>query len=1088
MTTQKATRINSSLSKGKIWQGPSYTARLGEKKVYGGSKPLCLKFNYHHDGQCALKCTNCKRTVHLAQDYRSSAAANNNQRALGVNQRVVTCFECGVHGHFKRDCPKLKNYNHGNQGGNGGATVRAYTVGNTRKNPDANVVTGKFILNNRYALILFDIGANRSFVSTSFSSLIDIVPSALDHDYDVELAGGNIIGVNTSIQGCTLNFLDHPFNIDLMPVELGRFDVIIGIDWLVKYHAVIVYDEKIICIPFGNEILIVRGIQPTRKVEFQIDLVPGASPVARAPYRLAPSEMKELSNQLQALSDKGFIRPSSLTWGALFLFVKKKDRSFWMYIDYQELNKLTMKNQGVEHEAMSLLELLSDYDCEIRYHPGKANKILEARTEARKPKNLEAEDVGGMLVATSMESKNPRKEKLEPRAGEKLCLNNRSWLPCYDMKKLYWWPNMKADIATYVSKCLTCLKVKDEHQKPFGLLVQPEIPQWKWDNITMDFITKLPRESSGYDTIWVIVDHLTKSAYFLLIKENDPMEKLTKLYMKEVVTRHGIPVSIICVRDSRFTSNFWRGYSFWQTGEVEPKVYCPFKVLAKVRTIAYRLELLQQLSRVHSTFHVSNLKKCLSDEPLAIPLDEIHIDDKLYFVEELVEIMDREVKRRILRWKNQTRRKNKLAGKREAPMKPPLRKRSTERGSNDTKELVNVLTFMDAANILTSGVQAVSVPRVAEIPTIGVPTGSAVSVPRVAEIPTIGVPTGSGMVPTVSSIFTTASVVTPYSRRKGKEKMVESDTPKKKKIQKQFYVQMAREIEEEMARDAQRMNEQIARDAKIARIHAEEELQMLIEGLDINNEVIAKHLQEYEQSAAELTIGEKIDLINELKSLWMENQTFQSSGITSSLAVGKYSGSGIFFTGSGNDLSILFPTMCREKYRTRNGVQAVSVPRVAEIPTIGVPTGSGMVPTVSSIFTTASVVTPYSRRKGNFTYVSDFMIVEDISSIIDPRLSQVVLGKPFVEVFNMTHDSSIGVVMFTIRDDMIAYKMPHKIEQYNSLSNLEKEHTKPVYFRNEEDKIRGVDYIMNKILGFYKECLELKPEYLTGLEDEGGVT
>nr|GEV41891.1 hypothetical protein [Tanacetum cinerariifolium] len=134
----------------------------------------------------------------------------------------------------------------------------------------------------------------------------------------------------------------------------------------------------------------------------------------------------------------------------------------------------------------------------------------------------------------------------------------------------------------------------------------------------------------------------------------------------------------------------------------------------------------------------------------------------------------------------------------------------------------------------------------------------------VAEIPTVGVPTGSGLVPTVSAIFTTASMVTPYSRRKGKEKMVESDTPKKKKIQEQFDVQMAREIEEEMARDAQRMNELITRDAKIARIHAQEELQMLIDGLDRNNEVIAKHLQEYEQSAGELTIGEKIDLINEL--------------------------------------------------------------------------------------------------------------------------------------------------------------------------------------------------------------------------------
>ncbi|GKA33684.1 putative reverse transcriptase domain-containing protein [Tanacetum coccineum] len=129
-----------------------------------------------------------------------------------------------------------------------------------------------------------------------------------------------------------------------------------------------------------------------------------------------------------------------------------------------------------------------------------------------------------------------------------------------DMKKLYWWPNMKADIATYVSKCLTCLKVKAEHQKPSGLLVQPEIPKLKWDNITMDFITKLPRMSSGYDTIWVIVDYLTKFAHFLPMGESDSMDKLARLYMKVVVTRHGIPVSIICDCDGRFTSNFWREF------------------------------------------------------------------------------------------------------------------------------------------------------------------------------------------------------------------------------------------------------------------------------------------------------------------------------------------------------------------------------------------------------------------------------------------------------------------------------------------------------------------------------------------------
>nr|GEY16365.1 hypothetical protein [Tanacetum cinerariifolium] len=171
--------------------------------------------------------------------------------------------------------------------------------------------------------------------------------------------------------------------------------------------------------------------------------------------------------------------------------------------------------------------------------------------------------------------------------------------------------------------------------------------------------------------------------------------------------------------------------------------------------------------------------------------------------------------------------------------------KSTKRGSNDTKELVNVLTFMDAANILTIRVQAVSVPPVTEIPNVGVPTSS-------------------GLLPTTSPIFTTASVVTPYSRRKGKEKTVELDTPKKKKLQEQIVVQMAREMEEQLDREDQRMDKQIARDVEIARIHAEEELQMLIDGFDRSNEVIARHLHEYEQSAANLTIGEKIELINEL--------------------------------------------------------------------------------------------------------------------------------------------------------------------------------------------------------------------------------
>ncbi|GKE30857.1 putative reverse transcriptase domain-containing protein [Tanacetum coccineum] len=273
------------------------------------------------------------------------------------------------------------NNNRGNQVRNDNAPAKVYAVGRAGNDPDSNVVTGTFLLNNRYASVLFDTGADRSFVSTAFSSQIDITPTALDHYYDVELADGRIIGLNTILRGCTLNILNHPFNIDLMPVELGSFDAIIGMDWLVKYQAIIVCAEKIVRIPWGNETLIVHGdgsnqghearlhiisrrktsrrrsdlrmyqscdlsgLPPTRQVEFQIDLIPGAAPVARAPYRLAPSEMKELSEQLKELSDKGFIRPSSSPWGAPVLFVKKKDGSFQMCIDYRELNKLMVKNR-----------------------------------------------------------------------------------------------------------------------------------------------------------------------------------------------------------------------------------------------------------------------------------------------------------------------------------------------------------------------------------------------------------------------------------------------------------------------------------------------------------------------------------------------------------------------------------------------------------------------------------------------------------------------------------------------------------------------------------------------------------------------
>nr|GFB21303.1 putative reverse transcriptase domain-containing protein [Tanacetum cinerariifolium] len=238
-----------------------------------------------------------------------------------------------------------------------------------------------------------------------------------------------------------------------------------------------------------------------------------------------------------------------------------------VFTDHKRLQHI-LDQKELNMRQRRWLELLSEYNYEIRYHPGKANVVV-----TRKEENYGTGDFCGMI------------KKLEPHTDGTLCLNRISWIPCFgdlrtlimheshkskysihpgsdkmyqDLKKLYWWPNMKAEIATYVSKCLTCARVKAECQKPSGFLVQHVILVWKWENNTMDFVTKLPKTSSGQDTIWVIIYRLTKSTHFLPIKETDSMKKLTRQYLKEVVLRHGVSVLIISDQDSKFTSYLWQ--------------------------------------------------------------------------------------------------------------------------------------------------------------------------------------------------------------------------------------------------------------------------------------------------------------------------------------------------------------------------------------------------------------------------------------------------------------------------------------------------------------------------------------------------
>nr|GEW03881.1 reverse transcriptase domain-containing protein [Tanacetum cinerariifolium] len=364
-----------------------------------------------------------------------------------------------------------------------------------------------------------------------------------------------------------------------MPIELGTFDVITRMDWLVEHDALIVCGKKEVQVPYKNktlvaksdssvsrlkviscikvrkyiergsqlfiaqvtekeptkkrlqDVLVIRnfpmvfpddlpGLPPPRQVEFKIELIPDAAPVARAPYCLVPSELKELLDQLKELFEKGFIRPSSSSWGASVLFEKKKDRSF--HIVYPKI------------------------DLRSGYHQLRIREEDIPITAFRTRVNM-VPLFGGIRDMIMHES---HKSKYSIHLGSDKMYQ--------DLKKLYWWTNMKADIATFVSKCLTYAKVKAKHQKPSSLLQQPEIPEWKWEKITMDFVSGLPRTPSGYESIWVIVDRLTKSAYFLQMKKTDSIEKLAQLYLKAIVCRHRVPVSIISDRDGLFTSRFWK--------------------------------------------------------------------------------------------------------------------------------------------------------------------------------------------------------------------------------------------------------------------------------------------------------------------------------------------------------------------------------------------------------------------------------------------------------------------------------------------------------------------------------------------------
>nr|GEW30168.1 hypothetical protein [Tanacetum cinerariifolium] len=602
-----------------------YIMGMGEKKPYSGNLPKCTKCHFHHNGLCTQKCHKCNKVGHFARDCRSSGNANvaNAQRNNGANPKGNGYFKCRALGHFKRDCPKLKNKDGGNK-----------------------------------------------FYIDCIISLIDIVPTPLGNSYDVELAD------------------------DLIPVELGSFDVIIGMDWLRRCHVVIVCDENLVQVLYGNETLIfcgnessngresrltviscskaqeymtkgcqiflaqisakkeedksegkqlkdvpvvrdfpevfpedLPGLPPARPIEFQIDLIPGAAPVARAPYRLAPFKMKELSEQSQELSDKGFIRPSSSPWGAPVLFVKKKDRPFRMCIDYRELNKLTVNNRYPLPRIEDLFDQLqgstkieSIKDWASPKIPTKIRQFLGLAGYYRRFIEGFSKIAKSMMKLTQKGIKfdwGQKEENAFQLIKHKLCSAPILALPEGSEDFVVYYDASHKGLEAQIE----ALKRENLKNEDVGGMIRKDIPKEKLEprtdgTLCLNGRSWLPCHD---DLRSVIMYESHKSKYSIHPGSDKMYQDMKKLYwwpnMKANITTY-VSKCLTCAR-----------------------------VKAEHQRPSGLLELPQELIRVHHIFHVSNLKKCYADEPLVMPLEGIHVDDKLPFVEEPVEIIEREIKR-----------------------------------------------------------------------------------------------------------------------------------------------------------------------------------------------------------------------------------------------------------------------------------------------------------------------------------------------------------------------------------------------------------------------------------------------------------
>ncbi|GJU81881.1 putative reverse transcriptase domain-containing protein [Tanacetum coccineum] len=607
----------------------------------------------------------------------------NTQRAPVGNQQGVVCYECGRPRHFRKDFPKLRNQNHGNQTRNrvgnktvnqtrgNKATAKAYAIGGGGTNPDSNVVTG------------------------------------------------------------------HPFDIDLMPIELGSFDVIIGMDWLAKYHALIICDEKVVRIPYGDEVLIIRGddygngskmsiiscmrtqkyiqkgcqvylaqvtskkagrvvrerledvpiiqefskvfpddlpgLPPARQVKFQINLVPGAAPVAQTPYRLAPAEMvckPYLDRFVIVFIDDILIYSKSRKdhEGHLRLILKllKEEKLYAKFSKCQFwLSKVQFLCHVIDSEGIHVdpakIESIKDWaspktPTEIRQFLGLAGyyrRFIEGFSKIARPmtkltqKNIKFD--WGEKVEAAFQL---LKQKLYSAPILALPEGSENFVVyCDASHKGLGKANVVADALSRKERIKPLLSTSFQPSSDTTLSLPRTIPKQILIIKAAPFEALYGRKCRS-PICWAEVGDSQLTGPEII---HETTEKIVQIKSRIQAARdrqksyadvRRKPLEFQVGDKVMLKVSPWKGViRFGKRGKLNPRYIGPFKIIAKVGTVAYRLELPERLSRVHSTFHVSKLKKCMADEPLAIPLDEIQVDDKLHFVEEPVEIMDREVKR-----------------------------------------------------------------------------------------------------------------------------------------------------------------------------------------------------------------------------------------------------------------------------------------------------------------------------------------------------------------------------------------------------------------------------------------------------------